>query len=66
MGIIVNKTPVTLSGKSSYKFVDLFDFYDFDLSVMRGKKLVTKVNGRDAEFMETLIEGSVIEIYWEN
>ncbi len=66
IGIIVNSTPVTLTGKASYKFVDIFDFYDFDLSVMRGKKLVTKVNGRDAEFMETLLEGSVIEIYWEN
>ncbi|MBE5953566.1 MAG: cell division protein FtsA [Lachnospiraceae bacterium] len=65
-GILVNKTPVTLTGKESYKFVDIFDFYDFDLSVMRGKKLITKINGHDAEFMETLIEGSIIEIYWEN
>ncbi len=65
-GIIVNKTPVTMTGKTSYKFVDIFDFYDFDLSVMRGKKLITKINGHDAEFMETLIEGSIIEIYWEN
>lgn len=66
IGILVNKTPVTLIGKSSYKFVDIFDFYDFDLSVMRGKKLITKVNGRDAEFMETLQEGAIIDIYWEN
>ena len=65
-GILVNKTPVTLTGKESYKFVDIFDFYEFDLSVMRGKKLITKINGHDAEFMETLIEGSIIEIYWEN
>lgn len=65
IGILVNKTPVTLTGKSSYKFVDIFDFYDFDTSVMRGKKLITKINGRDAEYMETLIEGSIIEIYWE-
>ena len=66
MGIIVNKTPVTLTGKSSYKFVDIFDFYEFDLSVMRGKKLITKINGHDAEFMETLVEGSIVDIYWEN
>ncbi len=65
MGIIVNKTPVTMTGKSSYKFVDIFDFYEFDLSVMRGKKLITKINGHDAEFMETIIEGSIIDIYWE-
>ena len=66
MGIIVNKTPVTLTGKTSYKFVDIFDFYEFDLSVMRGKKLITKINDHDAEFMETLVEGSIVEIYWEN
>lgn len=66
IGILVNKTPVTLTGKPSYKFVDLFDFYDFDLSVMRGKKLITKVNSHDAEFMETLNDGAIIEIYWEN
>lgn len=65
IGILVNKTPVTLTGKTSYKFVDIFDFYDFDTSVMRGKKLITKINGRDAEYMETLVEGSIIEIYWE-
>ncbi len=63
--IIVNNTPVTLTGKTSYKFVDLFDFYDFDLSVMRGKKLITKIDGHDAEFMEALHDGSVIEIFWE-
>ncbi len=65
IGIIVNKTPVTLSGKNSYAFVDIFDFYDFDLSKMRGKRLITKINGHDAEFVETIYEGSIVDIYWE-
>ena len=34
--IIVNSVPVTLSGRSSYMLVDLFQFYDFDLSSPKG------------------------------
>ncbi len=65
MGIIVNKTPVTLTGKSNYAFVDIFDFYDFDLSKLRGKRLITKIDGHDAEFVEQLHEGVIVDIYWE-
>ena len=57
--------PVTLKGKSDYIFVDVFDFYDFDLENVRGTKLNTLVNGHQAEHMESINEGSVIEIYWE-
>jgi len=63
--IIVNKVPVTLHGKSDYVFVDVFDFYDFDLENVKGSKLNTKVNGHPADYMESINEGSVIEIYWE-
>lgn len=63
--IIVNKMPVTLKGKSDYVFVDVFDFYDFDLENVKGSKLNTKVNGHQADYMESIDEGSVIEIYWE-
>lgn len=65
MGIIVNKTPVTLTGKKEYTFVDIFDFYDFDLSKMRGKRLITKVDGHEADFIEKLHEAAIIDIYWE-
>lgn len=64
--VVVNKTPVTLRGKESYTFVDILDFYPFDLTTMRGKRLVTNVNGTHAEFIQPIDEGAVIDIYWEN
>lgn len=62
--VIVNKKPVYLSGKSSYIFVDVFDFITFDLSKPRGNGIVTTLNGRNAEYMEPISAGDVIEIYW--
>ncbi|MCM1057671.1 MAG: rod shape-determining protein [Firmicutes bacterium] len=63
--VIVNKLPVTLKGKSSYVFVDVFSFIDFDLNDSRGRSIVTQLNKRRAEYMEPLTEGDVIDIYWE-
>ncbi|NLY86206.1 MAG: pilus assembly protein PilM [Tissierellia bacterium] len=50
--------------KDKFIFVDIFDHIDFDLSTLRGK-LVLRVNGRDAEYMEELKDGDNIEVYWE-
>jgi cell division protein FtsA len=63
--IFVNDTPITLQGKSEYRLVDVLDFYDFDLSEMQGKKLVTNHDGHHAEFIELLHEDSRIELFWE-
>ncbi len=65
MTVIVNRYPVICSGKSSYVFVDVFSFIDFDLNASAGRAIVTKLNGRNAEYMEPLKDGDVIEIYWE-
>ena len=61
--VIVNKAPVTMTGKTGYVFVDIFDFINFDRSRVRGN-LVTKINGRAAVYMEEIHEGDVIEVYW--
>ncbi len=66
MDIFVNGTPVTLRGKQSYIFVDLFDFYHFDLTPRPGKRITTKKNKRDAQYMEPLTTGDMIEIYWRD
>ena len=66
MAVIVNKLPVTLKGKNSYVFVDVFSFIDFDLNASGGRNIVTLLNGRNAEYMEPLNSGDVIEIYWED
>lgn len=63
--VIVNKLPVTLTGKSNYVFVDVFSFINFDLNDSRGRSIVTQLNKRRAEYMEPLTEGDVIDIYWE-
>lgn len=65
LSVIVNKLPVLLTGKSSYVFVDVFSFIDFDLSTPAGRSIVTLLNGRNAEYMEPLANGDVIEIFWK-
>ena len=65
IAVTVNFDRVILSGKPSYVFVDVFEFIDFDLNGSRGRHIITKINGRDAQFMEPLSKGDVIEIYWE-
>ena len=66
--VIVNHTPIAMQGKASYVFVDVFDYIDFDLgtSASAGRSIVTNLNGRPAQYMESLSEGDVIEIYWKN
>ena len=66
LSVIVNKLPVTLTGKESYVFVDVFSFIDFDLKASNGRSIVTLLNGRNAEYMEPLNSGDVIDIYWED
>lgn len=62
--VIVNKQPVVLSGKPAYVYVDVFESIDFDLSRLKGKGIVTTLNGRAAQYMEPISSGDVIEIYW--
>ena len=42
--VSVNGMPVTMTGKASYVFVDVFDYIDFDLSKPQGARVVTKRN----------------------
>ncbi len=62
--VFANGVPAVLSGKKSYVFVDIFDAIDFDLSKPQGTGIVTKLNDRDAQYMEELHQGDKIEIYW--
>ncbi|MCR4891110.1 MAG: cell division protein FtsA [Lachnospiraceae bacterium] len=65
LSVIVNGSPVTLTGKASYMFVDVFRFIDFDLSKPQGKYVVTQLNGNNAEFAAPLKTGDDIAIYWK-
>lgn len=64
--VIVNNTPVILQNKPSYIFVDIFDFYPFDLSTLKGSEVVITLNGQKADFTTPLQENDVIELYWKN
>jgi len=63
--VIVNGSPVSLKGKQSYVFVDIFEFINFDTSSMKGEGLVTTLNGKTAEYMAPINDGDVIEVYWK-
>ena len=63
--VLVNRQPVKLSGKDSYIYVDVFDQIDFDRSMQKGKSIITKLNGRPAQYMEPIHDGDAIEIYWQ-
>ena len=64
--VTVNEEQITMSGKKEYVFVDVFEYIDFDLSKPQGSGIVTKLNGRDAQYMETIYDGATIEIYWKH
>lgn len=63
--VFVNEESITLTGKESYVFVDVFDHISFNLNAGAGRELVTQINGREAEYSEELHEGDKIEIYWK-
>lgn len=62
--ILVNKEPVRLSGKKEYILVDLFLFYEFDLSKPKGN-IVIKLNGQKVEYTAPLHDSDVVDLYWE-
>lgn len=63
--VMVNGRPVQLDKKESYVFVDIFDYIDFDLAQSNGRGIVTKINGVDAQFTQSLQDGDRIDIYWK-
>ena len=65
MMVIVNGRPVTLKGKSAYCFVDILDFYPFDVSQAHGQNVVMQINGEKAEFTSPLAAGDAIDLYWK-
>lgn len=65
IGVSINGTNVRLTGKKSYIFVDIFDFYDFDLKASAGRGIITKLNGKNAHFSALLNEGDQIELRWQ-
>lgn len=65
LNVIVNNEEVTLTGKSKYVFVDVFDVIDFDTRDSRGRAIVTLINGNRCGYSDVLKAGDRIEIYWQ-
>lgn len=63
--VLINGQPVRLKGKNDYIFVDIFDFYDFDLKASAGRAVVTMLNGSNAPFTAALADGDEIELGWQ-
>jgi len=63
--VTVNGRPVTLKGKAGYCFVDILDFYPFDVSQAHGETVVMQINGEKADFTSVLSVGDVIDLYWK-
>jgi len=61
----VNKKIITLKNKDKYIFVDIFDYIEFDLSISKGN-LILILNENKASYYQSLNNGDVIQIYWEN
>lgn len=64
--IEVNGQKVKLPAKSHHVFVDVFDAYPFDLTKAGGKKMVSRLNGRDiSDFTTPVHANDSIDLYWE-
>lgn len=63
--ITVNGKVVKLSNKLNYIFVDILDFYPFDLSSMKGSELVTLLNGDRVDFTAPIKDKDNAEIFWK-
>ncbi|QAT40308.1 cell division FtsA domain-containing protein [Clostridium sp. JN-9] len=61
--VLVNEKQVLLKGKKSYVFVDIFNFYDFDLTTVKGT-LELLLNGKSAGYYDSLSDGDIISIKW--
>ena len=62
--ITVNGKRTILTEDKPYIFVDVFSYVDFDLTTTKGN-IVLKLNGRPANFTDSIQRGDEIEIYWE-
>ena len=63
--VIVNNEPVTLTGRKEYIFVDIFDYYEFDLKAGNGRSVITQLNGEDAAYVAVLKNGDRITLAWK-
>lgn len=62
--ININGKEIVLNEDRPYIFVDVFNYINFDLTNPQGN-IVLKLNGRPANFSDSIQHGDSIEIFWE-
>jgi len=62
--VMINNESIQLKGKPFYVFVDIFDYYQFDLSKPQGM-VVCKINHELASYMAPIQHMDVLEVYWD-
>lgn len=65
INVIINGKSVKIPTDKSLIFVDIFKYYPFDPEASKGNRVVLKLNGRYANYTDTIKNGDTIEIYWE-
>ena len=63
--VIINGKEVELKNKMKYVFIDIFDFFKFDLSYSRGN-LILMVNDKKAGYQDVISQGDIIKVYFES
>lgn len=64
--VFINGQQVRMMGKEKFIFVDIFNFYDFDLASANGRAIITNLNGVSAQFTAVLSDGDKIELRWQS
>lgn len=62
--VIVNGTAIFMSGKTEYRFVDVLDFYPFDIQNPSGSSVLTQINGKEASFSDYIKDGDSLVLKW--
>ena len=60
----VNGENVVMTGHSKYTFVNILDFYPFDIAEGNGRDIYMTVNGEKAEFITDVGDGDEVELKW--
>ena len=64
--VTVNGSQYTITGKSTYVFVDIFNVFPFDINESNGRGVYTTINGKNCGYVQPIQEGDKIEIGWKD
>ena len=64
--VTVNGTPIEMNDRADYIFVDIFNYYEFNVNERGHKGVGTTINGRPCAYVDPIREGDSIEIFWKD